>query len=150
MLSVKAAHFKTFGQVARQNERNEHISKSVSVSMTLTKCFDSNLPRHRGWNIDANKVDILVQQDIIRSTGVKGDAELLCQAAGFLFASPPEGVNLKAFIFQQRDQHSGCAPCAKHTDSWQHGNATLCDVTYDTQTSQVLLPLPSVNLRGYL
>lgn len=66
----------------------------------------------------------MVQQDIIRSAGVKWDPELFCQAASFLFTSPPESVNLKTFSFQQWDQHSGCAPCAKHTDSWQHGSAT--------------------------
>ncbi|TNN87454.1 hypothetical protein EYF80_002171 [Liparis tanakae] len=87
-------------------------------------CFDSNLSRHRGRYIDANKVDILVQKDIIRSAGVKWDAELSCQAARFLFASPPECMNLKALSFQQRDKHSGRAARAEYTDSWQHGSAT--------------------------
>ena len=37
-------------------------------------------------------------------------------------------MNLEAFSFQQRDQHSGCAPRAKHTDSWQHVSATHWDL----------------------
>lgn len=108
----------------KSDKTNQSISKSVVVCLgALTQCFDSDLPCHWRWNMNANEVDVLVQQDIIGSAGVKRDAEFLCQAARFLFASPPECMNLEAFGLQQRDQHAGCAPCAKHTDSWQHGSA---------------------------
>lgn len=69
------------------------------VVAQLTQCFDSNLPCHRRWNIYADKVNILVQQDIIRSAGVKWDTKLFCQAACFIFTSPPECMNLKALSF---------------------------------------------------
>lgn len=78
-----------------------------------------------------------MQQDVVRSAGVKRDAELLCQAARFLFALPAERMNLKPFSFQQRDQHSGCAPRAEHTDSRQHGRAAQRDFTCEPSPSSL-------------
>lgn len=101
------------------------------TALVLTQCFDGNLPGHRRRNVDADEVDVLVEQDVVRSAGVKGDAELLRQAARFLFALAPEGVDLEALGLQQRDQHPRRAPRAKNTDSRQHGGAAHRSFTCD-------------------
>lgn len=98
-----------------------------------------------------------MQQYIIRSAGVKRDTKFLCQAARFFFASPPKCMNLKTFSFQQWDEHSGCTPCAKYTDSRQHGSATQCDLmdeswpaSLTSQPQTIHLSRPELQVNGSL